>query len=83
LPRHWKGREPLSEWNPDDIVSEAELLNRVILAKALVVYSSGKPALLRTVKEEFEITPKVAADIIRAAGLFDKRRISLKGEIRQ
>jgi uncharacterized tellurite resistance protein B-like protein len=64
-------------------VSEAELLNRVILAKALVVHSSGKPALLRTVKEEFEITPKVAADIIRAAGLFDKRRISLKDEVRQ
>jgi uncharacterized tellurite resistance protein B-like protein len=75
LPRHWKGREPLSEWNPDDVVSEAELLNRVILAKALVVHASNKPALLKTVKEEFDITPKVAEDIMRAAGFFDKKRI--------
>jgi hypothetical protein len=57
-------------------VSEAELLNRVILAKALVVHSSGKPALLKTVKEEFEITPKVAEDIMRTAGFFDKKRVT-------
>ncbi len=53
-------------------MSEAELLNRVILAKALVVHSSGKPALLKTAKEEFEITPTVAEDIMRAAGFFTK-----------
>lgn len=73
MPRHWKGREPLSEWNPEDVVSEAELLNRVILAKALFVHSSGKPALFRTAKERFEITPKVAEDIMKAAGFFEKK----------
>jgi hypothetical protein len=83
LPQRWKRREPLAEWNPADTVSDAELLNRVILAKALVVHSSGKPVMLRTIKEEFEITTGVAEDILRAAGFFKNRGLGSRVEPKQ
>ena len=81
MAHRWRGRA-LSEWNPQDVVGEEELLNRVILAKALIVHASGKPALFKTSKERFEITPKVANDIMKAAGFFEKKQRGERGPAR-
>jgi len=40
----------------------------VILAKALMVYASDRTMHFKTEKEDFEITPRVAKDVMRAAG---------------
>ena len=40
----------------------------MILAKALMVYASDQTMHFKTEKEDFEITPRVAKDVMRAAG---------------
>ena len=66
--RYWRRKSIGEEWTPESVVSEAELLNRVILAKALMVYASDRTMHFKTEKEDFEITPRVAKDVMRAAG---------------
>ena len=43
-------------------------MNRVILTKALEVYASNQTLHLHTKESNFEITPAVARDVMRAAG---------------
>jgi uncharacterized membrane protein YsdA (DUF1294 family) len=59
-------------------LSEQELLNRVILAKALQVYASNQTLHFKTEKEDFEITPRVAIDVIRASGQYTKKILQKK-----
>lgn len=66
---HWRQRKTETSWDPRDIVSEEELLNRVVLAKALMAYCADQTVHFRTEKEDLEITPTVARDVIREAGL--------------
>jgi hypothetical protein len=61
------GKELGPEWNPQNAVSEEELLNRVILAKALIVLCSGSTVHLRTESDDMEITPKIARQLIQLA----------------
>ncbi len=56
------------EWTPEGRVSDEELLNRVILAKALEVYASNQTLHFKTREGDFVITPPVARDVMRAAG---------------
>ncbi|HZY47849.1 MAG TPA: hypothetical protein VFE96_08650 [Candidatus Bathyarchaeia archaeon] len=46
-------------------MSEEELMNRVIRAKAQVALAMGQSVILRTQKETFEITPKLAKKLLR------------------
>lgn len=48
-------------------MSEQELLNRVILTKALQAYASNKTMHLKTKDGDFEITPRVARDVMKAS----------------
>jgi len=66
--RRWKGKTVGEEWTPKGRVSEEELLNRVILAKALEVYASNQTLHFKTREGDFAITPPVARDVMRAAG---------------
>jgi hypothetical protein len=66
--RRWRGKNVGEEWTPEGRVSEEELLNRVILAKALEVYASNQTLHFKTRAGDFEITPPVARDVMRAAG---------------
>ncbi len=49
-------------------------MNRVILAKALQVYASNQTLHLRTKGGDFEITPKVAWDVMKASGQWRQKR---------
>jgi hypothetical protein len=71
--RYWRKRTLGEEWTPEGRVSEQELLNRVILAKALQVYASNQTLHFKTEKEDFEITPRVARDVIRASGQYPRK----------
>jgi hypothetical protein len=72
--RHvWRRKKIGEAWTPESVVSEAELLNRVILAKALMVYASDQTMHFKTGKEDFEITPRVAKDVMRAAGQLPRK----------
>ena len=83
-PRYvWRHRKIGEEWSPESVVSEAELLNRVILAKALMVYASGQTMHFKTEKEDFEITPRVARDVMRVAERLPKRKIQKRNEARR
>lgn len=63
------------EWIPEGRVSEQELLNRVILTKALQVYSSKQTMHLKTKDEDFEITPRVAHDVMKASGKWLTKKV--------
>ncbi len=76
--RYWKRKTIGEEWTPQGRVSEQELLNRVILAKALQVYASNQTLHFKTEKEDFEITPRVAIDVIRASGQYKKEILQKK-----
>jgi uncharacterized membrane protein YsdA (DUF1294 family) len=60
-------------WTPEGRVSEQELLNRVILAKALQVYASNQMLHFKTEREDFEITLRVATDVMRASGQYPRK----------
>ncbi len=66
--RRWKLRTTPSEASSGVIVSNEELLNRIVLLKALQVRAFKRTLHLRTEAEEFEITPSVAFDITTASG---------------
>ena len=55
-------------------MSEEELLNRVILAKALIAHASGHAMQFRTGKEVLEITPRSAEDVMRESGQYPNRK---------
>ena len=46
--RHWRKKIVEGEWTSEDRVSEQELLNRVILTKALQVHASNQTMHLKT-----------------------------------
>lgn len=71
--RFWKKKTAEGEWSVEGRVSEQELLNRVILAKALQVHASGQTMQFRTRKEVLEITPQSAEDVMRASGQHPKK----------
>jgi hypothetical protein len=54
------------EWSPKDLVSEEELLNRAILQKCWIAWTSGYPSHFN----DMEITLDIALD------LFTKRNIN-------
>ena len=56
-------------------MSEQELLNRVILTKALQVYASNQTMHLKTKDGDFEITRRVASDVIRASGKWPAKKL--------
>jgi len=49
------------------MVSEEELMNRVIRAKAQIVLAGRQTLTLRTEEGIFEITPKLAKKLLREA----------------
>jgi hypothetical protein len=63
------------EETPEGSVSEQELLNRVILAKALQVYASNQTLHLKTKDGDFEITPQVARDVMKVSGQWPSKRL--------
>lgn len=66
--RRWRLKVEGEEWNSERKISDAELLNRVILAKALQVHASGQTVEFRTEKENLSITPRAAEQVIKASG---------------
>jgi len=73
-PHIWRRKKIGQEWTPESIVSEAELLNRVILTKALMAYASNQTMSFKTEKEDLKITPRVARDVMRASGQYPIQR---------
>lgn len=63
------------EWTPEGRVSEQELLNRVILTKALQVNASNRTMHLKTKDGDFEITPLVARDVMKASGKWPVKKV--------
>ena len=51
-------------------------MNRVILAKALQVHASKQTLHLKTEAGDFEITPPVALDILKASGKWPARKLN-------
>jgi hypothetical protein len=68
---YWR-RKPAGE---KDQISEQEMLNRVILAKALQVYASNETLHLKTEDEDFEITPRVASDVMKVSGNWPAKKL--------
>jgi len=64
----WHNRPRLST-GPLHIVSEEELMNRVIRVKARMVLAGRQTLTLRTEAGVFEITPKLAKILLREAKL--------------
>ena len=62
----WHNR-PRQSTGPLHIVSEEELMNRVIRAKARIVLAGRQTLTLRTEEGIFEITPKLAKKLLREA----------------
>lgn len=48
-------------------------MNRVILAKALQVHASNQTMHLKTKEGDFEITPRVARDVMKASEKWPKK----------
>ena len=73
-PRHHRraGKELDQDWNPKYVVSEEELLNRVILAKCLFVVCSGTTVHFRTETDDMEISPKTARRLLRLAKIAER-----------
>ena len=57
----WRRPPPVESY----ILSEQELLNRVILAKALIAICGNVTITLRTKEGNFEITPTLAKKLLR------------------
>lgn len=74
--RYWKHRPAPDEGKPEGRVSDQELLNRVILAKALQVRASNQTMHLKTEAGDFEITPPVALDILKASGKWPMKKLN-------
>ena len=72
--RHWRKKIVEGEWTSEGRVSEQELLNRVILTKALQVHASNQTMHLKTEDGDFEITPRVARDIMKASGKWPSKK---------
>src|SRR5205807_9714044 len=62
----WHNR-PRQSTGPLHIVSEEELMNRVIRVKARIVLAGRQTLTLRTEEGIFEITPKLAEKLLREA----------------
>lgn len=73
--RYWRKKKVEGEWTPDSRVLEQELLNRVILTKALQVYASNQTMYLKTKDGDFEISRRVASDVIRASGKWPANKL--------
>jgi len=73
--RYWRKKPALEEGTPEGLVSEQELLNRVILAKALQVYASNQTLHLKTKDGDYEITPLVARDLMKTSGHWPSERL--------
>jgi hypothetical protein len=73
--RYWRRKPTGEEETPEGRVSDQELLNRVILAKALQVYASNQTLHLKTKDGDFEITPRVAKDVMKASGQWPSKRL--------
>jgi hypothetical protein len=67
MAKGWRGRSLIGPSPIDDLrpVSEEELLNRVIRAKALLALCGNMTVILRTAEGDFEITPKLARKLLR------------------
>ena len=76
--RHWRKKKVEGEWTPEGRVSEQELLNRVILTKALQVHASNQTMHLKTKDGDFEITRRVASDVIRASGKWPVKKLKME-----
>ena len=76
--RYWRNKKVQGEWAPEGLVSEQELLNRVILTKALQVYASNRTMHLKTRDGDFEITRRVAVDVITASGKWPAKKLKLE-----
>jgi uncharacterized membrane protein YsdA (DUF1294 family) len=80
--RYWRRKSTGEQETTEGRVSEQELLNRVVLAKALQVYASNQTLHLKTKDEDFEITPRVAKDVMKASGQWPSKRLK-KGKKRR
>ena len=76
--RYWRRKSIEEGETLEGRVSEQELLNRVILAKALQVYASKQTLHLMTRDGDFEITPQVARDVMKASGQWPQKRLKKK-----
>jgi hypothetical protein len=65
-PLSWHNR-PRQSTGPLHIVSEEELMNRVIRTKARIVLAGRQTLTLNTEAGVFEITPKLAKILLREA----------------
>lgn len=74
--RYWKHKPAPDKGNPEGSISDQELLNRVILAKALQVRASDQTVHLKTEAGDFEITPPVAFDILKASGKWPAEKLN-------
>ena len=75
IKRYRRKKKVEGEWTPESGVSEQELLNRVILTKALQVHASNQTMYLKTKDGDFEITRRVASDVIRASGKWSAKKL--------
>jgi hypothetical protein len=73
--RNWRKKADREEWSPGVRVSEQEQLNRVILTKALQVCASNETLHLKTEDEDFEITPRVASDVMKVSGNWPAKKL--------
>ena len=55
-------------------------MNRVILAKALQVHASNQTMHLKTKDGDFEITPRVARDVMKASGKWPAKKPKVRRE---
>jgi hypothetical protein len=84
LPKRYLRRKQAGEEDTQaGRVSEQELLNRVILAKALQVYASNQTLHLKTKDGDFEITPRVARDVMKASGRWPSKRLKKERDSRK
>jgi len=63
-PMSWHRPRPVAGLH---ILSEQELLNRVIRAKALLAVCGSMTVTLRTAEGNFEITPEIAKELLRGS----------------
>jgi len=72
---YWRRKPTRKQGTPEGRVSEQELFNRVILAKALQVYASNETLHLKTKDGDFEITPLVAREVMKASGQWPQKKL--------
>ena len=71
---YWSKKRTRQDLSHESRVSEPEQLNRVILVKALQVYASNRTLNFKAVKGDFEITPRVAKELMNASGKWPPSR---------